>query len=69
MFKTHSLMERKEPQVRVIFWQSLFRSLKQLYKAQPQKCYLMMELVPSDQETEYYCILTLIKQNRMYLAP
>ena len=44
MFKTHSPMELKEPQVRVIFWQSLFRSLKQLYKAQPQKCYLMMEL-------------------------
>ena len=44
MFKIHSPMELKEPQVRVIFWQSLFRSLKQLYKAQTQKCYLMMEL-------------------------
>ena len=37
MFTTHSPMELKEPQVRVIFWQSLFTSLKQLYKAQPQK--------------------------------
>ena len=63
-------MELKEPYKSDFLAPSLFRSLKQLYKAQPQKCYyLMMELVPSDQETEYYCILTLIKQNRMYLAP